>query len=446
MCNSNEYNPCLASKPFLQKPVNYYDDWVYMGKEAYGSRKTNSASLKPGTKFFDVLGRAYGKMKARIKYYVRKDAIKKETNTNVLEFDVYARIIKDSEGNDIQVFIKEDKKNGLRRDSSFYWDGEWEVFEFDDAANETRFKASSDIRSLRKYDDKKRLTERYMVDGNGDTLTSEKYEWKNGRLVKTKIDGVERVYIYGKTLKDTVKVIPTDEGLNYHSGYNGTAGKIPEEDEPGYEIFAMSPYGHMYFNDNKSKTSVVSFVSKSSTLLMLRKDNPSNSCANVDIKEEPDMPEAQCIRLAQGEGIEHGYSNFYFYLTFECECNTFGKYQSSFTGETIDEVLYVHLSFWKHQPLENHWQEYCRRKNDLQRTYNHETKHIKNARYKASYLAKTTPTFTYYTKTECEDYGFFAILRSAERWDEWSELERKHKNTNPPSPANARDAYDYPCN
>ena len=105
------------------KFTGYYDDWVYIGKESYGSRHATHSSLKPGTKFFDVLGRAYDKMKARIKYYVFKDAIKREEFETPLEFEVWARIIKDSEGNDIQVFIKEDKRNWLRKESSFYYDG-----------------------------------------------------------------------------------------------------------------------------------------------------------------------------------------------------------------------------------------------------------------------------------------------------------------------------------
>jgi hypothetical protein len=40
---------------------------------------------------------------------------------------------------------------------------------------------------------------------------------------------------YGKTLRDTIKVIPSDEGLYFHQGYNNSVGKIPNEDEPMYE-------------------------------------------------------------------------------------------------------------------------------------------------------------------------------------------------------------------
>jgi len=164
-----------------------------------------------------------------------------------LEFDVWIKTTKDSEGNDIQLFFKEDKARGLRRDSSFYQNGTWEVYEFDDLAKETRFRASWGVRSLRRYDDAGHLNERYMIDGNGDTLISVKYEWKKGRLVRMIADGIVRNYIYGKTLKDTVRVEPSDEGFNYHSGYNGTVGKIPEEGEPRYEIFIRDPYGHVSF-------------------------------------------------------------------------------------------------------------------------------------------------------------------------------------------------------
>ena len=37
----------------LQKPASNYDDWVYVGKETYGSRHVSSrATIKPGTKFY----------------------------------------------------------------------------------------------------------------------------------------------------------------------------------------------------------------------------------------------------------------------------------------------------------------------------------------------------------------------------------------------------------
>jgi hypothetical protein len=405
-------------------------------------------------------------MKARIRYYVRKDAIKREEFETQLEFEVWARIIKDSEGNDIQVFIKEDKRNGLRRDSSFYWDGYWEVFEFDDAANETRFKTSSGIRSLRKYDDKKRLTERYMVDGNGDTLTSEKYEWKNGRLVRMIANGVERKYTYGKTLRDTVYVIPSDEGFNYHSGYNGTAGKMPEEGTPEYEIFARSPYGHVAFGDEEEeedKSLVAYFASKNSVsensgqLTILRKATTSGC-----VVEESGMPKAQCIRYARndiqnsaenrligfprdGNSILYGHSDFMFSINFKCECNAFGKYQPSFSGNTSNEKIEIYRSVWKYSYEEKYWHEHCWYSNDLQGTYYHEAKHIKNARMVKDNLLKTVLTITYDTKEKCEKYAKEEQSRQEDKWDVWYDLEQIHENKNPQSPTKGGSRNGFLC-
>jgi hypothetical protein len=377
-------------------------------------------------------------------YY--KDAIDRRELDVPLEFEVWGKVIRDGDGNEVQVFVKKDKLRGLRKDSSFYLDGSWDVFEFDESANETRFKASSGISSLRKYDDRKRLTKRYMIDTNGDTLASEQYEWKNDKLFLMTANGVVRNYFYGKTVQETVRVIPSDEGFNYHSGYNGTAGKMPEEGTPEYEIFAMEPYGYVYFNNNENKISTDRFAFKSSALPILRKDNPY-SCTNVNINEEPDMPEAQCIKLAQGEGTEHGYSNFDPHLLFvECKCNAFGKYQPSFTGETINEVLKVNISFWKYHLLENYWREYCRKDNDLQRTYYHEAQHIKNGRYKANNLAITALMITYDKKEDCEYEGYSEQSRLYRKWHEWAREERRHNNKYPPSPKDTRDRYDYPCN
>ncbi len=42
--------------------MKYYC-FFYIGKESYGSKHVARNSLKPGSKFFDVLGRAYDKMK-----------------------------------------------------------------------------------------------------------------------------------------------------------------------------------------------------------------------------------------------------------------------------------------------------------------------------------------------------------------------------------------------
>ncbi|MCL2100403.1 MAG: hypothetical protein FWH22_01670 [Fibromonadales bacterium] len=318
-----------------------------------------------------------------------------------LEFEVYGRIIKDGDGNDVHVFRKEDELRGLRRDSSFYWDGSWEVFEFDDVKMETKFRASSGISSLRKYDDKRRLMERYMVDENGDTLTSEKYEWKNGRPIRMTANGIARKYIYGKTLQDTVKVEPSDEGFNYHSGYNGTVGKMPEEGTPEYEIFAIEPYGHVAFGNEGEEDGVYESLNGYFAAKNRVSENSGqlNTLAKVTtsgcVDEEADMPRAQCIKYerkdipdnAPKNGI-YGHADAQLSINFNCECNANGKYQPSFKAKTTNEKIEVYQSVWKYNFHERDWHEFCWGPADLQVTYKHETQHIKNARYVANHIEK----------------------------------------------------------
>jgi len=448
--SSGDGGVCYAgSKQFLQKPGDYYDDWVYMGKESYGSRKSSRRLPTLGIKYFDALGRIYEEIMGRKMYYTREPLV--EVYEIPLEFEVYGRIIKDSEGNDIQVFVKEDKARGLRRDSSFYWDGSWEVFEFDDLAKETRFRTSSGIRSLRRYDDVGHLKERNMIDSNGDTLTSEQYEWKNGRLIRMTANGVVRNYIYGKTLQDTIYVEPSDEGFNYHSGYNGTAGKIPEEGTFEYKFFAMEPYGHAYSSKKKeNKLLDTNFALKktSSSLNILKKIEMQGCVKEV---EKDDMPEPQCVRLQEKDiFINHitmeygypssngqpvyGYSDFELSLDFWCECNKFGRYQSYFIASTFNERIEINQSFWKYDFSKKYWHEHCWRKEDLWDTYKHETRHIGNARTTADNIQKGILPFTYDTKEKCEKYLGEEEKIARVKWNVWYDNERKHKNENPKSP------------
>jgi hypothetical protein len=410
-----------------------------------------SHTVKPGSKFFDVLGRVYDKMKARIQYYVSKDAIKKDERDIALEFEVWARIIRDSEGNDIQVFIKEDKKRGLRKDSSFYHSGYWEVFEFDDAARETRFRASSGISSLSRYDDKERLKEYYRTD-KGDTLESQRYEWKNGRLVRMTANGVVRNYIYGKTLSDTVRVVPSDEGFNYHRGYNGTAGKIPEEGTPDYETFSLNPYGHVAFGEKEEDEELPydNFAAKRSEQLNILAKVTANGC----VKEKDGMPEAQCIRFERKDmsnnyeavklGMGLGYPGYYgraeFYLSLKfngCQCNELGKYQRSFSGKTVKEKIEVLLSNWKYEFRSDpysieYWHERNWSDGVLQETYNHEATHITNARRMAITINTWATKDFFSTKNECEKNIQEDRKKMKAKWNEWYIKEQDHDNPNSP--------------
>jgi hypothetical protein len=381
-------------------------------------------------------------------------------------------MIKDINGDDVQMFRKEDERNRLRKDSSFYYNGYWEVFEFDDALRETRFRAASGVSSVSKYDVKDRLNEYYRMEGN-DTLESQKYEWENGRLVRMTANGVVRNYFYGKTLRDPVRVEPSDEGFNYHRGYNGTAGKIPEEGTDDYETFSRNPYGHVHFGEIEEEEEYeqgnISFAAKktSGSLNVLAKSTTSG-CVN----KSDGFPAAQCARLerkdmtndyeAVRQGILYGYkghedtlsygsSDFKLSLKYRCNCNNeIGKYQLSFEGKTVNEKIEVMQSTWRYNNSSsnkysiNNWYERCWRREDLQMTYVHETKHIINARRIAATLNSRVLKFDFNTKKECEEDAKVQYKILETEWDEWSLLEKNHLN--PSSPKYSGPRPQYACN
>jgi len=437
--------------------MNLYDDWVYIGKETYGSRHV-SGPAKFSTKFFDVLGRAYDKMKANIKYYVFKEAIENKRSV-ALEFEVYMRIIEDSDGNDVRVFVKEDKANGLRKDSSFYSDGSWEVFEINHISNEVSLKISSGAISLRKYDSNDRLIENYLVGEKGDTLISEQYKWKNGRLVKTIFNKIERIYLYGKKSTDTVYVIPSDEELRYsHPGYNKSVGLIPEENVPLYKLFSRNPYNYISF-ENERELIANYFVSENSIQQNVLRKSINNSYAI----QENGMPKLECIRYEKKDvpntaenrligyprelgQILYGHTDYQLSLKYECQCNALGKYQPLFTSEAISKKIEVYLSVWKYNYPNEYWHELCWDKRDIQNTYNHETQHIKNARQVAKNIAASAIIITYDTKEKCKEYAEEEQKWLTDKWYMWYDLEQEHKNENPKSPPKGVPRNGYQCN
>jgi len=355
--------------------------------------------------------------------------------------------------------VKEDKANGLRKDSSFYHNGYWEVFDFDDSGKETRFRAASGIKSIRRYDDGKHLKEHYRMDEKGDTLKSEQYEWKNGRLVRMTANGVVRNYIYGKTLQDTVRVEPSDEGFNYHRGYNGTAGQIPEEGTPKYKFFARNPYGHIYFDNENNKSLINNLTAKNSVsenseqLKFLGKRT-----ANLCVEKDSDMFNVytQCIRYkrndipqnAPNNGL-YGHSDAKLFLNFECGCTVGGKYQPLFAIETANEKIEIMESVWRYYYEYKDWYERCWADAYLQDTYKHESQHIRNARDFVKFLKTSVKIINSNTKTECDieaekEFGVLDV-----KWDEWYGWEQEHANGKinkyPRSPEPGGTRYELLC-
>jgi hypothetical protein len=428
--DNSEGNFCLASNSLFRKASSLYDGWTYLGKESYGSRPSGRVSFKPGTRFFDVLGRAYDKMKARIKYYVFKDAVEREVVETKFEFDVWKKVIKDDEGNDVQMFKKEDKVRGLRRDSSFYWDGSWEVMEVDSLARSIKSRTSLGIKTENHYDNQWRITRKAMVDVNNDTLNSEQYFWKNSKLMKTIFNGVERNFVYGKTLQDTVKVIPSDEGIYFHSGYNNTIGRIASENDPMYRYFAMDPYV------------VYKILSESNSFLQKRisalsKDNKLDEIIIIEdyIPKIYDPPFTNNLNknIIYPNGHSNGGVSFALHLDSKCIDDGCGKFYIDYESKTIDEIIILFGSFLVYQSSE--WQRYCRTKERMNATYYHEIQHINNAKNRAKWYARSyISTQHFSTKKECDTERIRNELSIIAAWSIWLYKEMEHNNHDSPKP------------
>ncbi|MDR2978190.1 MAG: hypothetical protein LBU56_02030 [Rickettsiales bacterium] len=380
------------------------------------------------------------------------------------EFEVWARIIKDSEGRDIHVFIKNDELRKFRRDSSFYWDGYWEVFEFDSLARSVRSRTSLGMKIERLHDQQWRLTNSTMIKSN-DTLTSEQYIWESGRLVKMFENGLERIYIYGKTFQDPVRVIPSDEGISFHPGYDNSVGMMLDEKHPMYKFFAFDPYGSVFAGYKMEKPEA---YSQSFGSQMLGKIiYPTPRCVE---SENPDkyFPKAECVRMERGDiptdhkkhlfypgensGATYGLASFDFDITaFDCKCNLDdGLFHVSYNDSLliVNKKIKVFFSAWYYKSLTSeNWEERCWKKDDKQRTYEHEVKHLDNARKVAIDEFNAHMFSKYKTEAECIERSQAKIFMAYLNWSNWARAEKKHENFHPrsPEPDRYRGNYDI-CN
>jgi hypothetical protein len=374
-------------------------------------------------------------MKAQIKYYVYKDSINVDRFDVPLEFEVYGRVIKDGDGNSIQLFFKEDKANGLRRDSSFYWDGSWEVLEADDAARTIKSKTSLGVEIFSSHDSQWRVTSKIMTNKYNDTIAHNQYFWKNGRLVKTIFDGVDRIFVYGKTLLDTVKVIPSDEGVAlFHKGYNNSVGMIPDENDPEYKAFLKSPYTVYGL---KSKNS--SFLQRGAS--MLAKYNETTIRVDEAVRLIYINP---VLNACTDINIIYGYTRGSSYLEPElnakCECDKrIGEFYVAYDAKPVNQTIKLYQSHVKYDTLDKSnpvfspkkWQRYCVQPEELNNTYIHEMQHINNARYTLGVYADNhipRQALTFSTIDLCETAMQEGKRKFNEAWDDWSFRELRHCN------------------
>jgi len=339
------------------------------------------------------------------------------------------RIIKDSEGNDVQVFVKEDKANGLRKDSSFYADGSWEVMETNETAKIIKYATSHGLKILNLHDKQWRVTNKIMTKNN-DTIFSDQYFWKGNKLIKTRIDGVERIYIYGNSSQDTIKVIPSDnEGqIFFHSGYNNTIGRIPDEKDPEYKYFVKNPYA-VYGKFPKNISSL-----QQGMPILFKLNNVSESYSRLLEPKYKNPSFKECIDKNIIYGYNRGYSNVNPYLDAKCQTDTKGCYYVDYSIKPINKSMTIYQSHIAYDNTNKKWQRYCVSQSELNLTFIHEMQHINNAEYVMSRYAEDNmlkKMNSFDTKDECNRKKDSAENIFWNKWSIWYEKEREHKNKLP---------------
>jgi hypothetical protein len=371
------------------------------------------------------------------------------------EFEVWARIIKDNEGRDIHVFRKEDKLRKFRRDSSFYWDGYWEVMEIDSLARSVRSRTSLGHTTHAEHDNKWRLNKFSLVDKNNDTILTEQYFWKDGKLMKTIFNDVERVFIYGKTLQNLVKVIPSDDGLYFHPGYDSSIGMMPDENDPIYEYFVLDPYGSVYVNSEsyyKEQTTPVS------SMLMR---NIGRSCAVeasdlLEVKLECEKRSADEVPAGtptifniptENGKLVYGKAQFFPRESFGCVYdNKSCKYKINYSDNLMGERIIIEMGYLKYNYNlgKQKWEAYCWSEKDMQNTYAHEAMHIRRARDEVKVLLKKhmpKQDKEFDTQEECVKEGSEGMKRFSKSWEVWRKKEFDHRHEDSPKSTTNRQEF-----
>jgi hypothetical protein len=367
---------------------------------------------------------AYKTMQQRWrKYYAKEKMPIGEEYTFEKEFEVWARMIKDGNGDDVQMFRKEDKRNGFTKDSLFYYNGYWEVLETDERALTIKSRTSLGVTTVSSHDYKWRVTSNIMTNKYNDTITHDIYFWENGRLVKTIFDGMERIFVYGKTLRDMVKVIPPDDGLYFHSGYNNTAGMIPDENDPEYFFFAKSPYS-------------VYFTQRGMPVLHRHYEigpREIDYSYPIPVYEYPILKDNLKKDSIYLYGKSSGETRFKPNIISECPNNN-GCFNLGYRPEIVYETIILYQSHLVYDNNKKKWQRYCRTPAQLSDTYDHEKKHVDNARNILMEYSEMTMKYepssanSFSTKNECETSAQARKKKFYELWNEWQKREFKHCN------------------
>ncbi len=330
------------------------DPWVYIGKEMYASRTVSYEKTKPSSKMFDALGRMYRQIKSRIKYYMGKESKVQKTMEVGEELDVWKRNFVDFSGNVAVSYVKRDHDWNIFIDSSVYLDETYSIIEMNNKKDYVRLRMTSGIEYYSIIDEFDNLKRSYSVAVDGDTLEEILYRYepetdyilgeKTNVLKKEsyEVDSGSKLSTNNSTL-----LYSCTEFKNY---YLKTAAKddpaplsaICENPTKPASDFYEKTKGLIYYPGLRVKTK--NGYVNSATFGQLRMDN------------ETEPP------------------NTY----YSCECLEKDVYVHSYRFDNPQAYVIIYASNWKYDVEQELWEKKCWKKEDMQKTYNHEMGHYKN--------------------------------------------------------------------
>lgn len=128
------------------------DPWVYIGREMYASRTVSYEKTKPSSKMFDALGRMYRQIKSRIKYYMGKETKVQKTVEVGEELDVW-KMNEVVDGENVVSYRKFNKDSTIEIDSTIYENGLYDIIELNFVENNYRHVDSSKVEYFAQYEE-----------------------------------------------------------------------------------------------------------------------------------------------------------------------------------------------------------------------------------------------------------------------------------------------------
>jgi len=372
------------------------DPWVYIGKEMYASRTVSYEKTKPSSKMFDALGRMYRQIKSRIKYYMGKETKVQKTVEVGEELDVW-KMNEVVDGENIVSYRKFNKDSTIEIDSTIYEYGLYDVIELNFVENNYRHVDSSKVEYFAQYEEDGLLKKVFFLG-----LKNEEIYEENG-LIKPYFTNV---------VHDTV-------------------------------FFDVS------LINNSAPFSDAKYTSRTeSERVILAKR--IQGCS--ELREDPTMPNAQCIRYERSEISDAKSENIYFPgigvnatfgfsygrfnedgFTCDSECDNSGNkvFYHAQSDLLLDEYIIVMASNWKKNVQTDEWEELCWKTEDMQATYDHESQHIRNARAMLEFafhrhMITQESSRRFYDKAKCIEEGKRKMKSVVKNYDDWSSHEFLH--------------------